>query len=293
MIPGAIILAMFGTSVASALPALLNIRDRMVERYPATPVRPAFTSTLIRSAWHRRARNPDYRTVHPEVPSEIYAIQDPRDVLAGLLDQGCPAVVVQPVFIAPGGEFRELQALTEEPGGGSGLPVLALARPALGFDGDGSGFDENDILEAARALADDARFARERNAALLYMGHGTKKYAVEPVYYRFAEVMRLLYPDVLTVIGVVESERPLVDALERIRAGNIQRVVLKPLMVAAGNHVRKDMLGPAPRGWKELLEGHGLAVEPVLRGLGELDAFARIFVERTAGAAAEAGILLR
>jgi sirohydrochlorin cobaltochelatase len=293
MIPGAIILAMFGTSVASALPALLNIRCRMVERYPATPVRLAFSSTVIRRIWSLRAADPNYRTAHPEVPGEVYAIQGPRTVLSSCLDAGFAAVVVQPVYMAAAGEYRELRALTEELNAGSGIPVLTLARPALGPARDGTGYDEDDILEAARAVADDVRFARERNAALLYMGHGAKKYAVEPAYYRFAEVMRRLYPDVLTVIGTVESERPLADALERITTGNVKRVVLKPFMVAAGNHVRKDMLGPGPRGWKELLEGHGLAVEPVLRGLGELDAFARIFVERTAEAAAEAGILLR
>jgi len=293
MTPGAIVLAMFGTSVARALPALLNVRERMIERYPSTPVRPAFTSSLIRSAWHRRAADRDYRTAHPEVPAEIYAIQDPRTVLAGLLDQGCAAVVVQPVYIAPGGEFRQLQALTGELSRGPGSPALVLARPVLGPAGDGAGYDEEDILEAARALAEDVRFARERNAALLYMGHGARHVAVAPVYHRFAEVMRRLYPDVLTVIGTVEGERPLADALERLRSGRVKRVVLKPFMVAAGSHVRKDMLGPAPRGWKEQLEQQGLAVEPVLRGLGEQDAFARIFVQRTAAAAAGAGIRLR
>ncbi|HHO47154.1 MAG TPA: hypothetical protein ENN06_01655 [Desulfobacteraceae bacterium] len=293
MTPGAILLAMFGTSVARALPALLNIRDRMADRYPATPTRLAFTSTLIRSTWHRRTMDKDYRAAHPEVPAEIYAIQDPRAILAGLLEQDLAAVVVQPVYIAPGGEYNEMKALVEELNARSETARLVLAQPAFGPAPDGTECNESDIAAVAGALADDVRFARERKAALLYMGHGTKNYGVEPLYHRFAEGMRRLYPDVLTVIGTVEGKRPLADALERVRNNEVKRVVLKPFMVAAGNHVRKDMLGPAPRGWKEQLERQGLEVEPVLRGLGEQDAFARIFVERTAAAAAGAGIRLR
>lgn len=289
----AIVLAMFGTSVARALPALLNIRDRMVERYPSTPVRLAFSSTVIRRIWRQRATDPDYRAGHPAVPAEIFEIHDPRTVLTSCLDAGFAAVMVQPVYMTPAGEFRELRVLTEELNAVSGRARVVLAQPAFGVNPAGTGYNESNIVAVAGALADDTRLARERNAALLYMGHGAKSHAVEPVYHRFAEVMRRLYPDVLTVIGTVEGERPLADALGRIRSTNIKQVVLKPLMVAAGNHVRKDMVGPAPHGWKQLLEQHGLTVEPVLRGLGELDSFARIFVERTARAAAETGIRLR
>lgn len=287
----AIVLAMFGTSVAGALPALLNIRDRMADRFPSSPIRLAFTSAGIRRIWHQRGRDRGYRAAHPGVPAEIFAINDLRTVLAALLDAGHPAVIVQPVYMAPGGEYRELRELIGEL---NAPPVrLILAHPALGSATEGSAGNEDELLSAARALAEDVELARGLNAALLYMGHGARRCDVEPLYQRFAGVMRLLYPDVLTVIGTVEGERPLAWALARFRENSTRRVLLKPFMVTAGNHVRMDMVGPPPRGWKPFLERHGLTVEPVLRGLGEQDAFARIFVERAAAAAVAAGMVPR
>ena len=73
----------------------------------------------------------------------------------------------------------------------------------------------------------------------------------------------------------------------------IDKILLKPLMVVAGNHVRQDMIGAEPRGWKNRLEQAGLTVEPVLSGLGEQDGFAQIFVDHAAEAARSTGILLR
>lgn len=287
----AIVLVMFGTSVAGALPALLNIRDRMAERFPATPIRLAFTSEGIRRTWHQRAMDSGYRAAHPGMPAEIYAIRDPRTVLADLLAAGHQAFIVQPVYMAPGGEYRELRELIGEL---NAPPVrLALAHPVLGSATEGSTGNADELFSAARALAEDVELARGLNAALLYMGHGARRCDVDPLYQRFAGVMRRLYPDVLTVIGTVEGEQPLAGALVRFRESGTRRVVLKPFMVTAGNHVRMDMVGPPPRGWKPLLERHGLKVEPVLRGLGEQDAFARIFVERASAAADAAGMVPR
>ena len=56
----AIVLAMFGTTVEPALQGLLNIRAKMVERYPGTPVRIAFTSNIIRKKWQHRSDDPAY-----------------------------------------------------------------------------------------------------------------------------------------------------------------------------------------------------------------------------------------
>jgi sirohydrochlorin cobaltochelatase len=65
----AIVLAMFGTTVEPALKGLLNIQAKMVERFPETPVRIAFTSNIIRKKWRKRAADPDYVKAHPEIPA--------------------------------------------------------------------------------------------------------------------------------------------------------------------------------------------------------------------------------
>ena len=294
----AVVLAMFGTTVEEGLPGLLNIRAKMVEHCPATPVRIAFTSKTIRRVWRQRAADDDYRAARPQVPEELYSIRGPLATIAGLQGAGYAALVVQPVHMAPAEEYQELRSAVEALAASTTLHqgirpmMLAVGTPALGLnDAEGGGGDE--LITAARALAADAELARSHQAALLYMGHGSKCFPAGPLYLRFAEAMRRLYPDVLTTVALVEGAPSVRDALGHLRRQGATRVVLKPLMVAAGDHARKDMVGPPPRGWQSFLAKEGVTVVPVLSGLGEHDPFAAIFVRNAAEAAASAGIELR
>ncbi|MHB8811571.1 MAG: sirohydrochlorin cobaltochelatase [Desulfobulbaceae bacterium] len=294
----AVVLAMFGTTVEEALPGLLNIRVKMLEHCPATPVRIAFTSKIIRRVWRERAADSNYRATRPKVPGELFTIRGPLATIAGLQDAGYAALVIQPVHMAPAEEYQDLRSSVEAFAASTTLPLgapplkLAIGRPALGIAGTGD-FAGDELVAAARALAADAELARAQQAALLYMGHGSKRYAAGPLYLHFVEAMRSLYPDVLTTVALVEGAPSVRDALSLLRQQGATRVVLKPLMVAAGDHARKDIVGPPPRGWRSFLESEGLTVVPVLSGLGEHDPFATIFVRHAAAAAADAGIVLR
>jgi sirohydrochlorin cobaltochelatase len=294
----AVVLAMFGTTVEEALPGLLNIRAKMVEHCPATPVRIAFTSKIIRRVWRERAADNDYRTARPQVPKDFFAIRGPLATIAGLQDAGYAALVIQPVHMAPAEEYQELLFSVEALAASTALQQgvrslnLAVGSPALGIAGTGDAVGD-ELVAAARALAADAELARVHQAALLYMGHGSKCFPAGPLYLRFAEVMRSLYPDVLTTVALVEGAPSVQETLHHLRKQGVTRVVLKPLMVAAGDHARKDMIGPPPRGWQSLLVSEGFTVVPVLSGLGEHDPFAAIFVRHAAMAAASAGIELR
>jgi sirohydrochlorin cobaltochelatase len=285
---------MFGTTVAEALPGLLNVRALTAARYPATAVRIAFTSPTVRRTWRARAADPDYRIAHPLVPADIFAVRSPLDTIASLQAEGCEAVVVQPVHMAPAEEYRDLRRTVTDLAGHRSphrLPArMALGRPVLG---EGPAGEEGETVAAAGALAADADLARAHGAALLYMGHGSKGFAAGPLYLHFAQAMRSLYPRVLTCVALVEGKPSLAETLPQLRRHAVRRVVLKPLMVAAGTHARRDMIGPPPRGWQHVLEGAGYEVVPVLSGLGEQDAFAGIIVRHAAEAAAAAGIVLR
>jgi sirohydrochlorin cobaltochelatase len=294
----AVVLAMFGTTVEEALPGLLNIRAKMVEHYPATQVRIAFTSRIIRRVWRERGADHDYRAARPQVPEELFAIRGPLATIAGLQDAGYAALVIQPVHMAPAEEYHDLRSSVEALAASTTLqqgvrPLnLAVGRPALGITATGNSLGE-ELVAAARALAADAELARTQQAALLYMGHGSRCFPAGPLYLRFAEIMRSLYPDVLTTVALVEGAPSVRDALHHLRLLGATRVVLKPLMVAAGDHARKDMVGPPPRGWQSFLVNEGFTVVPVLNGLGEQDPFAAIFVRHAAAAAESAGIELR
>lgn len=295
----AIVLAMFGTTVEAALKALLAIRRTVMEAFPETPVRVAFTSNQIRRIWARRAADPAYRTAHPDIPAEILQVQGPLAAIANLQDQGYDTLVVQPTHIVPAEEFHDLRSYvnglnairTMKPRW-QPFKTIALGRPLLGAYSLKHTYSD-DILAAARALADDADYARRHDAALVYMGHGNHYFPAGGLYLEFAARMRQVYPDVRTLIGTVEGFPSLEEIREDLCLHAIRRVVLKPFLVVAGDHARNDLAGPQEDSWTSTLLRDGIEVLPVLTGLGEQPAIARIFVNHIADAAADAGMDLR
>ena len=295
----AIVLAMFGTTVEAALQGLLAIRTAVATAYPHTPVKLAFTSNQIRRIWHRRAAEPAYRAAHPEIPREILQVQGILATIANLQDQGCHTLVVQSIHIAPAEEFHDLAAYVKglasirtmkprwQP-----FQKIALGRPLLGTYSLTHAYS-NDIRIVAEALADDAELARQQSASLVYMGHGNHHFPTGGLYLELAARMRQAYPGVLTLIGTVEGFPGLDQVLEDLRHHAVQRVVLKPMLLVAGDHVARDLTGPEADSWQSMLTRAGLEVIPALTGLGEQPTVARIFVNHVAEAAAEAGIELR
>ncbi|HFQ91137.1 MAG TPA: sirohydrochlorin cobaltochelatase [Desulfobulbus sp.] len=295
----AVVLAMFGTTVEPALKALLNIRTRLEEKYPQTPVRIAFTSNIIRRIWQKRAKDPSYAKAHPEVPADILHVQGPLATIANLQDAGYDTIVVQPTHIAPAEEFLDLTSYVDALASIDTIKKkfkpfhkLVIGRPALGTFGPRHPYAE-DIKVAARAMKEDVELARREGAALVYMGHGNDYFPSGGSYLQFEDAMRSMYPDVLTVIGTVEGFPSLDHVVAQLKHAGINKVVIRAFMVVAGDHAHNDMAGPEPESWKSVLEKEGISVQPVLEGLGENDAFAEIFVRHAGDAAADAGITLR
>ena len=295
----AIVLAMFGTTVEPALQGLLNIREEIHKAYPDTPVRIAFTSNIIRKIWQKRANDPGYAKAHPEIPRDILHVQGPLATIANLQDMGYDTIVVQPTHIAPAEEYldlceyiRGLNSIKTIKARFMPFHKLVVGRPALGTFGTKHPY-EQDIKAVVKALAPDAELARKEKAALVYMGHGNDYFPSGGSYLQFQDEMRKTYPEVLTFIGTVEGFPGLEHVMDQLRHAKIKKVVLKPMMVVAGDHAMNDMAGPEPDSWKSVLNKAGIEVVPVLHGLGEQDAFAAIFVEHAADAAADAGITLK
>jgi len=296
----AIVLAMFGTTVEPALQGLLNIRAKMVEKYPGTPVRIAFTSNIIRQKWQHRADDPAYRKAHPEIPSDVLHVKTPLATIADLQDQGFDTIVLQPTHIAMGEEYLDLGTYVEglmrmgtlKKAKYKPFHKVVLGRPALGTYGTAHPYAE-DITIAAEALASDAELAAKEKAALVYMGHGNEHFPSAGSYLELADRIRQLYPGVVTAIGNVEGFPAIGDVMDTLKLYGVKKVVLKPCMVVAGDHAMNDMAGAEEDSWKTVLEKNGFEVIPVKRGLGEQDEFAEIFVNHAADAAKDAGIVLK
>ena len=143
-------------------------------------------------------------------------------------------------------------------------------------------------------MAPDAELAKQKNAGIVYMGHGNEYFPGSGgAYLEFAATMRKMYPEVVTTIGTVEGFPGIEDVMEKLALYGVKKVILKPFMVVAGDHSMNDMAGDENDSWKSVLMQNGFEVTPVAKGLGENDSVADIFVNHAADAAGDAGIDLR
>lgn len=291
----AIVIAAFGTTYPSAVNALLAIVRDAETAYPETRVVMAFTSNIIRKKWHGRSDDATYRAEHPEVPAYFYTIKNLLGTLADLQNEGYKTIVVQPTHLTNGEEFHDVEAyidglLSIETLKARWRPFhkIALGRPLMGKWGLEHPYEE-DLERLATALADDAQRAAQEQKTLVYMGHGNEHLSTG-VYSEFETIMNTRYPQTRTVIGLVEGHPDFDEVLEKLTAIGNRKLLLKPLMVVAGDHATNDLAGPEKDSWKSRLEAAGYEAEPLMQGLGDNPLVRRIFLDSLQDAAAEAGI---
>lgn len=294
----AIVLALFGSTVQSGLRGIYGVEAALRQAFPATSISLAFTSNQVRGIWQERAKSSEYRFLHPEIRDSILQIQGPLAAIANLQDRGYRDIVVQPGHIVAAEEYHDLASYvrnlalirTMKPRW-QPFKRLVLAKPALGAYNPRHSYSA-DILTAAEALIADVNLAREREAILVYMGHGNLYFPAGGLYLECAARMRSLAPDTPTFIGTVEGFPGIDEVLVELRRQPCKRVLLKPFLLCAGDHAHRDMAGDAPDSWKSILTREGFTVEAIARGLGEEPEFAALFARHTASAAADAGIEL-
>lgn len=297
----AIVLAMFGTTVEPALEGLLNIRSKIIEKFPNTTVRIAFTSNIIRKVWQQRAEDPEYLKNNPNIPEDILHVKTPLATIADLQNDGFDTIVLQPTHISMGEEFLDLHTYVDSLMNMGTLKKpkykpfhkVVLGRPALGTYGQNHPYSE-DIEVVAQIMAPDVKLAIQEKAGLVYMGHGNEFFPGSGgAYLELASKMRRMYPEVVTAIGTVEGYPAIEDVIELLNLYGVKKVVLKPFMVVAGDHTLNDMASDEEDSWKSILESKGFEVVAVPKGLGEIDEFANIFVDHAIDAAIDANIVLK
>ena len=233
-----LVAASFGTTFGETCERNIGAVERAIAAaLPEYDVARAFTSGMVRRALAKRGVLTD------DVPA----------ALARAKEQGYETVKVLPTHLLYGVEYDKMCRQCAE---SAAYADVAVGKPLLA--------GTEDLLEVVRVLA--GAYPRRENTCVVLMGHGTEHY-VNPVYaaldYMFAAQGR---PDV--IVGTVEAYPGIVQV--RGRAGGYKEAVLAPLMLVAGDHARNDMAGSGADSWQSVLEADGVAVRPVLRGLGEL-----------------------
>ncbi|MDR3629816.1 MAG: sirohydrochlorin cobaltochelatase [Desulfocapsaceae bacterium] len=295
----AIVIATFGTTVPSALPGILHIRDRMQKRFPGTEVRIAFTSNMIRKVWHKRQHDEAFKKANPTITDDIFYVKGPLATIADLQDEGFSTILVQPGHISLGEEYMDLvsyinglNAITTIKEKNRPFLRLAISRPALGTMGPKHPYSD-DINEVAKSLAADIGKAREAGAALLYMAHGNDFFPSSGAYLQLVDVLRMQHPETKTYIASVEGFPSLETTIREMKEDKVQKVILKPLMDVAGDHAHNDMAGGGPDSMKSILIKNGFQVTTVIEGMGEQDGFADVFVNHLAQTAVDFGVTLK
>ena len=294
----AIVVASFGTSYPSAIDSLLAIVRDIEAAYPNTPVQMAFTSNIIRKKWHGRAADSAYRSANPAVPEYFYRIKNVLGTLADFQDQGYKTIVVQPTLLTHGEEYLDQQAYLD------GLLAikttkerwrpfkkLALGRPLMGTWGIEHPYTD-DLQALVETLRTDIEQAEQQNATLIYMGHGNEHLSTG-LYAEFELLMQQRYPQIKTFVGLVEGHPAFTEVLKKLQGSGNKKVLLKPLMVVAGDHATNDMAAASSDSWKSQLEAAGYQATPVMHGLGDNAAVRQLFLNHLQDAATEAGIELR
>ena len=251
----------FGTSFNDSRRLTIGgIEGALDEAFPDWSVRRAFTSQIIIDHVARR-------------DGEV--IDNVHDALERAVANGVKTLVVQPTHLMGGYEYTDLKNELAEYA--DAFEQIVLAKPLLERDSDFGTVCET-ICGAMQAYEDG-------ETAVVFMGHGTEAESNE-VYAKMQTVLREAGCEHLYV-GTVEAKPSVEDVLALVKAGDYSRVVLRPLMIVAGDHANNDMAGDEEDSWKSVFQGAGYEVECVLEGLGQLPAVRSLLIEHTREAMAE------
>ena len=242
----------FGTSYPQSRERTIGtIEQALEEAFPDYDLRRAFTSRVVISLTEKR---------------EGLAIDHMERALQRAADNGVEELVIQPTHLLEGLEYQKLLGAARERAGDFGR--LAVGRPLL--------TGKEDFQAVAQALLGALAPWDDGQTALVLMGHGTTARCNE-VYPRLEGVLRTMGGG-HWFVGTVEADPDLEAVLSRVQRGRCRRVVLRPLMIVAGDHAVNDMAGEAENSWKMAFARAGYEVQCQLQGLGELEEIRQIFV---------------
>ena len=270
----------FGTSFNDSRTADIGgIEKALQTAYPDWSVRRAFTAQIIIN--HVQARDDE-------------KIDNMDQALQRAVDNGVKNLVVQPTHLMHGAEYDELTEAVESYK--DKFESVTIAEPLLGEVGDSDDAVNDDKKAVAEAITteavktagyDDLDAAEADGTAFVFMGHGTSHTAKISYSQMQSQMNDLGYKNVF--IGTVEGkpEDTACEAvIEKIKEAGYKKVVLRPLMVVAGDHANNDMAGDDEDSWKSQFEASGAfdKIDTQIAGLGEIAAIQDLYVAHTKAA---------
>lgn len=252
----AILVVSFGTSYLEPLKnSIENVENKIRNQFKDYDVHRAFTSHMIIKK---------LEIVHGLI------VEKPEELLERLYIEGYEEVIIQPLHIIPGEEFSYIKNI--EVYFKDKFKSIKFGRPIFYYQGiEGLPEDYSLFIKSIKGII-------EGEEAVVMMGHGT----VHPSNAVYGALQSVLndegYKNVF--VGTVKGYPNFTSVLNKIKKRGIKKVLLMPLMLVAGNHAINDMTSEKDNSWKSMLEAEGIEVKLWTKGLGEVDEFAQLYIDR-------------
>ena len=284
-----ILVVSFGTSFNdSRAQDISSVEKAIAAANPGWDVRRAFTAQIIIN--HVQARDNE-------------KIDNMEQALDRAVANGVKNLIIQPTHLMHGAEYDEIIAAVEEYS--DNFEQLVVAEPLLGEVGSDAtviNADKKAVAEAlvAEAVAaadfDSLKAADEDGVAFVFMGHGTAHTAKISYSQMATQMDKLGYKNVF--VGTVEGEpeeTACENIIEAVKEAGYKKVILRPLMVVAGDHANNDMAGDDEDSWKSMFTADGSfdSIECQIAGLGRIEAVQQLYVDHTAAAIKESGVVAK
>ncbi|MCR5208756.1 MAG: sirohydrochlorin cobaltochelatase [Lachnospiraceae bacterium] len=281
-----ILVVSFGTSFNDSRVEDINgIEKAIADAYPDWSVRRAFTAQIIIN--HVQARDGE-------------VIDNMDQALARAKANGVKNLIIQPTHLMHGAEYDELKDAVEACSGD--FEKVVIAEPLLGEVGKDAteiNSDKEAVAKAVVAAAvkeagfEDIAAAEADGCAFVFMGHGTSHTAKVTYSQMQTQFDQLGIKNVF--VGTVEGEpeETACDVIiDKVKEAGYKKVILRPLMVVAGDHANNDMAGDEEDSWKSMFEASGAfdSVDCQISGLGRIDDIQAIYIAHTAAAIDGAGV---
>ena len=270
-----ILVVSFGTSFnESRAEDIKGIEDAIQEAFPDWSVRRAFTAQIIIN--HVQPRDGEF-------------IDNMEQALERAVANGVKNLIVQPTLLMHGAEYDEmletLEAYQDK------FESVAVAEPLLGPVGADATVINMDKTAVALSITfqavgdsgyDSLEAAAEDGTAFVFMGHGTAHVAKVSYSQMATQMKDLEFNNVF--IGTVEGEPESTSAesiIEAVKEAGYTKVILRPLMVVAGDHANNDMAGDDEDSWKSMFEAAGFDVSCQIAGLGRIPTIQAQYIVHT------------
>ncbi|MBR4374852.1 MAG: sirohydrochlorin cobaltochelatase [Treponema sp.] len=275
-----ILVVSFGTSFNDSRAEDIGGAEKAIAAAnPDWSVRRAFTAQIIIN--HVQSRDGE-------------RIDNMEQALARAVKNGVKNLVIQPTHLMHGAEYDELCASVKKYS--AKFASVAIAEPLLGKVGENGSAINSDKEAVAKAITDSSvksagysslDEAKADGTAFVFMGHGTSHTAKISYTQMASQMASLGFDNVF--IGTVEGEpeeTSCENVIKAVSEKGFKKVVLRPLMVVAGDHANNDMAGEDDDSWLSMFKASSAfdKIDCQIEGLGRIPEIQNLYVAHTAEA---------